>query len=190
MSRKVWCHENGNFHKTEMSIKLKCHQKWNVTKTELSQKLKCHQNSNVTTRDGRNQANRGRTNPNESWQIWTKPNKPGKTGETGETRLKWAKNRHFQAKLGQKTGETRQKNGRNQARGNWRTKPNPGKTGQNQKFCQILVWFWSSLFTTTEMSPEMSQKLTYHPNWNVTKTEMSPQMKWHQNKKVTKTGNS
>ena len=46
----------------------------------------------VNTRDAQNQANRGRTNPNKSWQIWTKLNKLGDTGETWQKR---AKNMHF-----------------------------------------------------------------------------------------------
>ena len=36
--------------------------------------------------------------------------------------------------------------------------------------------------------PEMSQKLIYHQNWNITKTEMSPNLKCHQNWSFTKTG--
>ena len=60
----------------------------------------------VRNRDGRNQANRGQTNPNESWRIWTKPNEPGKMGKIGQKisifREKWGKTGQKQAKMGER----------------------------------------------------------------------------------------
>ena len=90
----------------------------------------------VFTSDGRNQANRGGTKLNESWQIGIKPNEQGKTGQ---------KNGHFQAKKKRaKRGKKRGKNGQ--------TKPDPGKTGQNRKFRRNLVWVRSSLVFTGQWS--------------------------------------
>ena len=90
---------------------------------------------------------RNRTNPGEFGQNQTNRAKWAKLGETGQKR---AKNRHFQAKTGQneaKNGRNRTKLGKKRAKIG-QTKPNPGITGQNQKFRRILVQVRSSLVAT------------------------------------------
>ena len=107
----------------------------------------------IVTSDGRNQANRGRTKPNKSWWIWTKPNEPGKTGETGRNRAKMGKKQAFSGKNGAKQGKkwakpgkTGQKTGKNWQKTGERNRT-LAKQGETESFAESWFGFghpWSS----------------------------------------------
>ena len=79
----------------------------------------------------------GQQRTNKSEQILANLEESEQTGQTVPNR---AKNGHFRQKWGKKRaklGKNRQKMGLKKNKKNGQTKPNPGKTGRNRKFCQI-----------------------------------------------------